>query len=96
MEQTGASQVSSDETPRGLGAIAECRGLSLSEMRAFSLFSSPQTKGPLCNFTQSGSRTGVFMRRTNKSPPSQRRGTSPEDLRERILERQRASSFAGT
>ncbi|MQL94182.1 hypothetical protein Taro_026834 [Colocasia esculenta] len=36
------------------------------------------------------------MRRTNRSPPSQRRGTSPEDLRERILERQRASSFAGT
>ncbi|MQL72817.1 hypothetical protein Taro_005153 [Colocasia esculenta] len=36
------------------------------------------------------------MRRTNRSPPSQRRGTSPEDLRERILERQMASSFAGT
>ncbi|MQM05565.1 hypothetical protein Taro_038372 [Colocasia esculenta] len=36
------------------------------------------------------------MRRTNRSPPSQRRGTSPEDLRERILERQTASSFAGT
>ncbi|MQM09544.1 hypothetical protein Taro_042418 [Colocasia esculenta] len=30
------------------------------------------------------------------SPPSQRRGTSPEGLRERILERQTASGFPGT
>ncbi|MQL90981.1 hypothetical protein Taro_023595, partial [Colocasia esculenta] len=52
--------------------------------------------GPLCNFTQTGSRTGVFIRRTNGSSPSQRRGTSPEGLRERILERQTASGFAGT
>ncbi|MQL70766.1 hypothetical protein Taro_003085, partial [Colocasia esculenta] len=57
---------------------------------------SGQQGGPLCNFTQTGSRTGVFIRRANRSTPSQRRGTSPEDLRERILERQTASSFAGT
>ncbi|MQM14554.1 hypothetical protein Taro_047486 [Colocasia esculenta] len=58
------------------------------------IFSSPG--GPSCNFTQTGSRTGVFIRRTNRSTPSQRRGTSPEDLREGILERQMTSSFAGT
>ncbi|MQL83581.1 hypothetical protein Taro_016077, partial [Colocasia esculenta] len=56
----------------------------------------PLPRGPLCNFTQSGSRTGVLIWRKNRSRPSQRRGTSPEDLRERILKRQRATSFIRT